>query len=64
MINFIIKLSLTNKAAISLVKNDAISTKSKHIDLSYHIVHDMRGSAESKVNYIPPQEMTIDPTTK
>lgn len=37
------------KAAISVMKNGATSTKGKHIDVSYHYVHNMVKRMEIKV---------------
>jgi hypothetical protein len=58
-----------NKSAISLIKNGAHSSKGKHIDINYHYIQDIVGSAtisvdEINVEFISSTEIVADPMTK
>lgn len=59
-----IEVFCDNKATIALIKNGAISSKSKFIDVSYHYVRDVVEKGAIKVDFVPIENMLADPMTK
>ncbi|CAN6483243.1 unnamed protein product [Victoria cruziana] len=59
-----IQLFCDNQAAISLMKNGSVSSRSKHIMVKYHYVHELIEKNEITVDFIPSPEMLADPMTK
>ncbi|CAN6457819.1 unnamed protein product [Victoria cruziana] len=59
-----IQLFCDNQTAISLMKNGSVSSRSKHIMVKYHYVHELIEKNEITVDFIPSPEMLADPMTK
>lgn len=53
-----------NQGALALVKNPHIHERSKHIDVSYHVIRDLAEKKKLIVSYIPTDSMTADGMTK
>ena len=58
-----VQLYCDNQAAISLIKNGAVNSKSKHIMVKYHYVHEMLENKEICIDYISTHDMVADPLT-
>ena len=53
-----------NQGAIELSKNPKHHNRTKHIDISYHFVHEKVASNEIAAEYCPSEEMLADIMTK
>jgi hypothetical protein len=53
-----------NMGAIALMKTPHLNERSKHIDICYHYVHDLRRNGRLQVIYIPTADMVADGITK
>lgn len=53
-----------NKASITLVGQPQINERSKHIDIAYHFVRDLRKKGFISTEYIPSKDMIADGLTK
>ena len=53
-----------NKSAVDLVRNPIISDRSKHIDVVYHHVRDLYGSARLDIQHVPGSGNPADICTK
>lgn len=57
-------LHVDNQGSIKMAKNDASSSRTKHIDIKYHLVRDMLQEKKFILQYCPTTEMVADPLTK
>ena len=53
-----------NTGAIALVENGHLHERTKHIDIAYHHVRDLRKRNLIKVSYVPTDQMAADGLTK
>ena len=53
-----------NQSAITLVQSEAISSRSKHIDVRYHFIRDHISDGSFSTTWIPTSDMTADILTK
>jgi hypothetical protein len=53
-----------NQAALTLITNKVISTKSKHIDIQHHFVRERVARGEIKFEYVSTEEQAADIFTK
>ena len=49
---------------MSSIKDGAVNSKSKHIMVKYHYVHEMLENNEISIDYISTHDMVADPLTK
>ena len=59
-----VQLKSGNQAANSLVKNQHIHERSKHIDVAYHYVRDLARSNLVQLDYVPSSDTVTDGMTK
>ncbi len=53
-----------NQGAITLVKNPSHHSRSKHIDIQHHIIHEKVEDGVIEMKYVPTQRMIGDVLTK
>ena len=53
-----------NQSALALIESEAISSRSKHIDVRYHFIRDHISEGSFRANWIPTSDMTADILTK
>lgn len=53
-----------NQGAIALAKNPHLTERSKHIDISYHLIRDLQERKRASVTYVPTAEMAADGLSK
>ena len=53
-----------NQSAVYLVHSDNYHTRTKHIDIWYHFIHNIIECGEIKLLYCPTDDMTMDILTK
>ena len=53
-----------NQGALALVKNPHLHERSKHIDVCYHFIRDLKKNSKIDVEYIPTNDMVADGMTK
>ena len=53
-----------NQGAIALAKNPHLTERSKHIDISYHLIRDLQERKRASVTYVPTAEMVADGLSK
>jgi hypothetical protein len=53
-----------NQSALALIGSEAISSRSKHIDVRYHFIRDHVSEGSFQTNWIPTSDMTADIFTK
>ncbi|KAI0998711.1 hypothetical protein K3495_g9490 [Podosphaera aphanis] len=53
-----------NQGAIALIKNPYLNERSKHIDIFYHHVRELRENNRISTQYVPTNEMIADGLTK
>jgi len=53
-----------NQSAIALVESEAVSSRSKHIDIRYHFIRDHISDGSFQTTWIPTSDMTADIFTK
>lgn len=59
-----VELRGDNTAAISLVKNNQVSPRLKHVDVSYHYIRELQRDGKINVTYVPTDQMVADGLTK
>ena len=59
-----IKIYCDNTSAIRSSKEDKITPRNKHIDVSYHLSRDYQDKGLISFEYIPTDKMTADCLTK
>ena len=59
-----LELNVDNQGCIKMARNDASSTRTKQIDVKYHIVRDLLGKKLFRLSYYPTALMTADVLTK
>ena len=57
-------IGVDNQGSIKMAKNDMSSTRTKHIDIKYHLVRDMVHEKRIALEYVPTTEMVADVLTK
>jgi len=60
----VVDMRADNQGAIALVKNLHLYERSKHIDISYHHIRDLKERNKLRVTYIPTTEMIANGFTK
>jgi hypothetical protein len=53
-----------NQSALALIESEAISSRSKHIDVRYHFIREHIAEGSFHTNWIPTSDMTADILTK
>jgi hypothetical protein len=53
-----------NQGALRLIGNPEFHSRSKHIDVQYHYVRELKEAGTIEVEYIPAEEMAADCLTK
>jgi len=53
-----------NQSALALIESEAISSRSKHIDVRYHFIRDHISEGSFRTDWIPTSDMTADIFTK
>ncbi|KMQ81573.1 retrovirus-related pol polyprotein from transposon tnt 1-94 [Lasius niger] len=53
-----------NQGAGNMARNPVLHGRAKHIDLRYHFIRKVIKKKETKVKYLPTEEMTADVLTK
>lgn len=59
-----VTLGEDNQACIAMASNPASSTRTKHVDVCYHLVRDYVERGEVKLRYVPTGDMPADGLTK
>jgi len=59
-----IKLNIDNQSAISLIKNDIVNKRSKHIDVKFRFIHELVKDRIIRLKYCPTSEQIADILTK
>jgi len=59
-----ITINCDNQGAIALTKDNKYHSRTKHIDLQYHFIHEAVGNGKILVTYIPTDEKLSDIFTK
>lgn len=57
-------IKVDNQGAIKMARNDSSGTRTKHIDIQYHFVHDSLSKGLFAIDHCPTDEMTADILTK
>ena len=60
----VLELNVDSHGCIKMARNDASSTRTKNIDVKYHIVRDLLGKKLLRLSYCPTALMTADVLTK
>ena len=53
-----------NQACIKMIENEALTQRSKHIDIKYHYIRDEQRKGEVKFEYVPSEDNLADLFTK
>ena len=59
-----IRLYGDNQGALALVRNPELHARSKHIDVQYHYIRELKEREIIAVEYVPTAEMAADCLTK
>lgn len=59
-----ILVNVDNQGSIKMAQNDASSSRTKHIDIRYHLVRDLLQKKKFSITYCPTQNMIADALTK
>ena len=59
-----VEVNEDNQGTIQLAKNPIISTRSKHIDIRYHLIRDVLRQGYITIKYCPTDQMDADIMTK
>ncbi len=59
-----IEIRVDNQGAITLAKNPYLYERSKHIDISYHYIRDLKERKKIKIIYVPTTEIVANRFTK
>ena len=59
-----ISIMCDNKSAISISKNPAMHSKTKHIPIKYHFLREQVLEEKVKLEYVPSKEQVVDIFTK
>src|SRR5204863_5534208 len=61
---YVVQIEGDNQGALALVKNPHLHKQSKHIDVQYHHIQDLKAQKRIAVSYIPTTDMVVDGMTK